>query len=84
MTNSVFSNFILQKNNIEIEVVDKYVYLGQETKIVRDTQTDRSELSRSILLSAAFGKLNDIYLNQMLRLAFNQCVLPVLTYGAET
>lgn len=70
-----------------IEEVASYKYLGHEVKITRDNQT--CELHRRIGLTwAAFGKLkcalkSDIPMC-LKRKVFNQCVLPVLTYGAET
>ena len=48
----------------------------------------RTKQRRSILAWAAFGRLRDILKSDipisLKRKAFNQCVLPVLTYGAET
>ncbi|KAG7307782.1 hypothetical protein JYU34_006375 [Plutella xylostella] len=73
--------------NSSVEVVDKYVYLGQCLSFDKDSQT--KEIARRIQLGwAAFGNLADVFkssLPQCLKTkVFNQCVLPTLTYGAET
>ncbi|CAG9837260.1 unnamed protein product [Diabrotica balteata] len=71
----------------EIELVDIYIYLGHEIMIGRDNQTH--ELKRRVGLGwAAFGKLRETFKSELptclKRKVFDQCVLPVLTYGAET
>lgn len=86
MTNLVFSE-PMKLENMEVEAVEKYTSLGHEVRISRDNQT--CELSRRISLGwAAYGKLRDIFGADipisLKRKTFNQCVLPVLTYGAET
>ena len=70
-----------------IERVDSYVYLGHKLKLGLDNQT--AEIRRRIGLAwAAFGKLRLIFKskmnNSLKRKVFDTCVLPVLTYGAET
>ena len=70
-----------------IERVDSYVYLGHKLKLGLDNQT--AEVKRRIGLGwAAFGKLRLIFKsnmnNSLKRKVFDSCVLPVLTYGAET
>ena len=70
-----------------IERVDNYIYLGHKLKLGLDNQT--AEIRRRIGLGwAAFGKLNLIFKskmnNSLKRKVFDSCVLPVLTYGAET
>jgi hypothetical protein len=70
-----------------IERVDSYVYLGHKLKLGLDNQT--AEIKRRIGLAwAAFGKLRLIFKskmnNSLKRKVFDTCVLPVLTYGAET
>jgi hypothetical protein len=70
-----------------IERVDSYVYLGHKLKLGLDNQT--AEIRRRIGLGwAAFGKLSLIFKskmnNSLKRKVFDSCVLPVLTYGAET
>ncbi|PZC82734.1 hypothetical protein B5X24_HaOG209832 [Helicoverpa armigera] len=70
-----------------LEVVRKYVYLGQTLQLGRNNFED--EVNRRIQLGwAAFGKLRRVLTSsipQCLKTkVFNQCVLPVMTYGAET
>ena len=86
MTNLVPSGNIAV-GDCEVELVDKYTYLGHEVRISRDNQT--CELKRRITLSwAAYGKLGDVFKSNLpiclKRKVFNQCILPVMTYGAET
>lgn len=77
----------LKISDHEIELVDKYIYLGHEVRITRDNQT--CELKRRTTLAwAAFGKLRDVFKSDipvyLKRKVFDQCVLPVMTYGSET
>lgn len=70
-----------------LEVVQKYVYLGQALQLGRNSFED--EVNRRIQLGwAAFGKLRRVFsssIPQCLKTkVFNACVLPVMTYGAET
>lgn len=86
MTNLVPSEN-MTVDGCEVELVEKYIYLGHEVRIARDNQT--CELKRRITLSwAAYGKLRDVFKSDLpiclKRKVFNQCVLPVMTYGAET
>lgn len=86
MTNLVPSKNI-EINGTNIETAEKYVYLGHEISIGRDNQTN--ELQRRISLGwAAFGKLRNVLKSDMpislKRKTFNTCILPVITYGAET
>lgn len=86
MTNLVVSGSIsIGENNIT--QVTSYKYLGHEICIGRDNQT--REINRRIGLTwSAFGKLRNVFKANipvcLKRKTFNQCVLPVLTYGAET
>ncbi|CAK1586319.1 unnamed protein product [Parnassius mnemosyne] len=71
----------------KLEVVDEYVYLGQIVRLGK-SNFDR-EVNRRIQLGwAAFGKLRHIFssdIPQNLKTKlYNQCVLPVMTYGTET
>ena len=73
--------------NDTLEVVDHYTYLGQIVQLGRSNF--EKEVARRIQLGwAAFGKLRDIFssrIPQCLKTrVFNQCVLPVITYGSET
>ncbi|KAL3283461.1 hypothetical protein HHI36_006605 [Cryptolaemus montrouzieri] len=86
MTNLITSENI-QIGDAEIEEVHAYKYLGHEIKISRDNQT--CEIFRRVGLTwAAFGKLSNILKSDipicLKRKVYNQCVLPVMTYGAET
>lgn len=86
MTNLVASENITV-NNTNIEQVYSYKYLGHEIRLGRDNQT--CEIGRRIGLTwAAFGRLSYILRSDipmcLKRKVFDQCILPVLTYGAET
>ena len=86
MTNLVPSEN-LKVDDKEITLVHKYKYLGHEIQIARDNQT--TELQRRITLAwAAYGALSDIFKssipNHLKKKTFDQCILPVMTYGAET
>lgn len=86
LTNLVVSEEITAEGN-PIKQASSYKYLGHEICIGRDNQT--CEIKRRIGLTwAAFGKLKYIWKSNipvcLKRKVFNQCVLPVLTYGAET
>nr|ADI61818.1 endonuclease-reverse transcriptase [Bombyx mori] len=70
-----------------LEAVDEYLYLGQTLQMGKHSL--EREIKRRIQLGwAAFGKLRGIFsshIPQCLKTkVFNQCVLPVMTYGAET
>ena len=70
-----------------LEVVDDYVYLGQTVQLGRSNF--EKEINRRIRLGwAAFRKLHGIFssnLPQCLKTkVYDQCVLPVMTYGSET
>lgn len=73
--------------NEAIELVESYKYLGHTIKLGLGNQT--AEVTRRIGLGwAAFGKLCYVFKsklnNSLKRKVFESCVLPVLTYGAET
>ena len=73
--------------NSVLEVVDSYVYLGQVVQLGRSDF--QKEANRRIQLGwAAFGKLRNVFssdIPQCLKSkVFDQCVLPVMTYGTET
>jgi hypothetical protein len=70
-----------------LEVVLKYVYLGRTLQLGRNDFED--DANRRIQLGwAAFGKLSRVFSSSIPQSqktkVFNQCVLPVMTYGAET
>lgn len=87
MTNMNGHNINITVNQTTIEQVGKYVYLGQEIRMGKENQT--CEIFRRIkLMWAAYSKLDfafkmKISAEQKARI-FDQCILPVLTYGAET
>ena len=82
----------LQNNTITvdgktIEKVDHYTYLVKNISLENETS---GEVKRRIQLSwAKFGKLGFIFRDKDLPLSlkkpiFNQCIIPVLSYGSET
>ena len=74
-------------NNI-IEEVDHYIYLGQ--CITMDTTSKEQEIKRRKTFGwQAFGRASVIFKNKAIplvleRQVYDQCILPVVTYGAET
>ena len=77
---------IIKHADKEIEVVEKFIYLGSEVKSEGGSD---SEIKRRIALAGAtFNRLqkifkrHDIGIDIKLRI-FNACVIPVLTYGCE-
>lgn len=86
MTNLVPSENITIGSK-SIEQATAYKYLGHEIRIGRDNQT--CELLRRVGLGwASFGRLKYVFKSDipisLKRKVYNQCVLPVMTYGAET
>ncbi|KAI5743164.1 hypothetical protein M8J77_015214 [Diaphorina citri] len=76
----------IQINNTRIEEVQSYIYLGQE--ITMDGKM-ANEINRRIRIAwGSFGKNSIVFKSNMpmclKRKVFNQCILPALTYGAET
>ncbi|CAH2235385.1 jg5953 [Pararge aegeria aegeria] len=70
-----------------LETVKEYTYLGQIVQL--DRNSFEKEIDRRIQLGwGAFGKLRRVFsspIPQCLKTkVFDQCVLPVMTYGAET
>ena len=74
-------------NGREIEKVDNYLYLGKNISLENETA---GEVKRRIQLTwAKFGKLGMVFRDDSLPLSlkkqlFNQCIIPVLSYGSET
>ncbi len=72
--------------NEALELMKEYTYLGQ---MVSANPAHEKDIRRSIGMGwSAFGKQN-LVMNSKLQLSlkrkvYNQCILPVLTYGAET
>ncbi|KAK2182384.1 hypothetical protein NP493_355g02033 [Ridgeia piscesae] len=74
-------------NNTQIENVESYIYLGQRYS-TRDKIQD-NEIERRITAGwTAFAKHRDIFKGNcgtcLKRHIYNSCVLPAMTYGAET
>jgi Reverse transcriptase (RNA-dependent DNA polymerase) len=86
MRNCFSDPAIICISGTQLEQVSSYVYLGQQVSIdgsMHDEIARRTKLGWS-----AFGRLNSIFKSDLplclKRRVFNQCVLPVLTYGCET
>ena len=77
----------VELENKRIENVNSYTYLGQEISM---ESSKEQEIKRRISLTwQAFGKASSIFKNRKIpivlkRRVYDQCVLPTLTYGAET
>ncbi|KAJ0171013.1 hypothetical protein K1T71_013212 [Dendrolimus kikuchii] len=74
-------------DGVRLEVVQEYVYLGQKIQVGR--HNFEGEANKRIQLGwAAFSKLRQVFsstIPQCLKTkVFEQCILPVQTYGAET
>lgn len=75
-------------DNYVLEKVNEYIYLGQILNMGKENQT--AEIHRSIRLPwAGFGRLT--FVLKYLKIqqyqkskVFNQCMLPVLTYGCQS
>lgn len=86
MNNRFSENKNILLNNIELEKVQKYTYLGQDISFLDNTINEVTR--RAKLAWSSFGRLNYILKSSLpmclRRKVFNQCILPVLTYGSET
>ncbi|KAK2178458.1 hypothetical protein NP493_543g03022 [Ridgeia piscesae] len=74
-------------NNTQTEDVESYIYLGQRYS-TRDKNQDK-EIQRRITAGwTEFAKHRDIFKGNigacLKRQIYNSCVLPAMTYGAET
>ena len=74
-------------NNTQIENVESYTYLGQRYSTRHKNQDN--EIQRRITAGrTAFAKHSDIFKGNigtwLKRQVYNLCVLPAMTYGAET
>ena len=83
----VVDNTPINVNNVLIENVPGYVYLGQHYSL-REKNQDK-EIQRRIMAGwAAYAKHRDIFKSNLAiclkRQVYNSCVLPAVTYGAET
>ena len=79
---------ILEIENQPIEEVDHYIYLGQ--RISLHDSSKENEIKRRITLGwQAFGSANAVFKNEkkpiiLKQKVYDQCILPTVTYGAET
>ena len=83
----VVDNTPININNVLIENVQGYVYLGQHYSLKEKNQD--KEIQRRIMAGwAAYAKHRDIFKSNLAiclkRQVYNYCVLPAMTYGAET
>ena len=83
----VVDNTPINVNNVLIENVPGYVYLGQHYSLKEKNQD--KEIQRRIMAGwAAYAKHRDIFKSNLAiclkRQVYNSCVLPAMTYGAET
>ena len=77
----------INMNNVLIENAQGYVYLGQHYSLKEKNQD--KEIQRRIMAGwAAYANHRDIFKSNLAicqkRQAYNSCVLPAMTYGAET
>ena len=83
----VVDNTAINVNNVLIENIQGYVYLGQHYSLKEKNQ-DKETQRRTIAGWAAYAKHRDIFKNNLAiclkRQVYNSCVLPAMTYGAET
>ena len=83
----VVDNTPINVNNVMIENVQGYVYLGQHYSLKEKNQD--KEIQRRIMAGwAAYDKHRDIFKSNLAiclkRQVYNSCVLPAMTYGADT
>ena len=84
---TVVDNTPINVNNVLIENVQGYVYLGQHYSLKEKNQN--KEIQRRIMAGwAACAEHRDIFKSNLViclkRQVYNSCVLPAMTYGAET
>ena len=78
----------LEVENQQIEEVQHYIYLGQQISL--HDSSKENEIKRRITLGwQAFGRASSVFKNKKIpiilkRKVYDQCVLPTVTYGAET
>ena len=83
----VVDNTPINGNNVLIENDPGYVYLGQHYSLKEKNQD--KDIQRRIMAGwAAYAKHRDIFKSNLSiclkRQVYNSCVLPAMTYGAET
>lgn len=86
MYNELVDNEEITIDNTALENVDEYIYLGQ---LIHKSGSLLPEINRRIKLAwRAFGQNSIIFKSRMplylKKRTFDQCVLPVMTYGCET
>lgn len=86
MSNSYATQRSIKVANMEVENVDKYVYLGQ---LVTMNSDKTEEIKRRITAGwGAFSKYRDIMKSKMpmclKRKVYNQCIQAAITYGCQT
>ena len=80
-------NTKIEIEDTELEKVDHYIYLGQRISM---RPSKEEEIKRRITLGwQAFGRASSTFKNNKIplilkRRVYNQCILPIVTYGAET
>ena len=83
----VVDNTPINVNNVLIENVPGYVYLGQHYSLKEKNQ-DKEIQGRIMAGWAACAKHRDIFKSNLAiclkRQVYNSCVLPAMTYGADT
>ena len=77
---------VIKVEGVTLEQVEKYNYLGQ---LIHVGASHEKEVKRRIALGwAAFNKYGDFMKSKLplclKRKVYNQCILPVITYGSET
>ena len=74
-------------NNTQIENVESYIYLGQRYSI-KDKNQDKEIQRRMTAGWTVFSKHRDTFKGNsgtcLKRQVYNSCILPAITYGAET
>ena len=83
----VVDNTSINVNNVLIESVQGYVYLGQHYSLNRKEPGQRDTMKNHGRLGG-IAKHRDIFKSNLAiclkRQVFNSCVLPAMTYGADT
>ena len=83
----VVDNIPINVNNVLIETVPGYAYLGQHFS-PKEKKQDKEIQRRTMAGSAAYDTHRDIFKSNLAiclkRQVYNSCVLPAMTYGAES
>jgi hypothetical protein len=86
MFNKLAKSKAITIDNDQIEIVSSFTYLGQIFNINAELQ---EEINHRVQLAwYSFNKLKDVFKGELpiclKRKVFNECIIPVLTYGSET